>query len=345
VIPYWVLFLFPAIAVVTYPIKRSMTQKYPVMLYAFIVTLMIGTRFDVGGDWQTYLEMFHMLQYSSRGLLTTGDAGYSALSWLMGELGIGIYGINLFCGAIFMAGLAAFSLRTPLPWVAVLVAVPYLIIVVAMGYTRQSAAIGFEFFALLALSQKKLWHFYAYVLLAALFHKTAVVLALLGLFSSSNRFSLVQIISGLLIVYFSLQAFLADYYEALMVNYVGAKMQSSGGLVRVLMNALPAVIILLYHRRWKHKFGLDFHWILFAAVAVLCLPLVMIASTAVDRMALYIVPLQLYVWAHLPILLRTPLFCHILIFYHAAILFVWLNSATHAQYWLPYQSIIFVDTF
>lgn len=62
-------------------------------------------------------------------------------------------------------------------------------------------------------------------------------------------------------------------------------------------------------------------------------------STALDRMALYFIPLQLVVFSYLPSLLKgsKQTWTFLIILYYALILFVWINFAKHAQYWLPYQ--------
>ncbi|MDX8393340.1 MAG: EpsG family protein, partial [Mariprofundales bacterium] len=125
-------------------------------------------------------------------------------------------------------------------------------------------------------------------------------------------------------------------------NYVDAQMQSSGALIRVVMNALPAIIFIVYYQRWKKTVHIDSYWPIIAIVAIICLPLVSMASTAVDRMALYVIPLQLYVWSYLPVVLRNLNIRIAIIAYHAAVMFVWLNYATHAKYWLPYQNVLFV---
>jgi hypothetical protein len=62
---------------------------------------------------------------------------------------------------------------------------------------------------------------------------------------------------------------------------------------------------------------------------------------AVDRLALYLIPLQLFVFARLPLALG-PTFGYgaiiwAVILYYALVLYVWLNFATHAFAWLPYQ--------
>ena len=50
-----------------------------------------------------------------------------------------------------------------------------LVVVVAMGFTRQAAAIGFLMLAFAAFSEKSLVRFLIFVALATTFHKTAVI--------------------------------------------------------------------------------------------------------------------------------------------------------------------------
>jgi hypothetical protein len=62
------------------------------------------------------------------------------------------------------------------------------------------------------------------------------------------------------------------------------------------------------------------------------------SSTAIDRLALYIIPLQLAVLSRLPIAFnRSGSLRLVIMAYSAGVLFVWLNFAKHAEYWLPYQ--------
>jgi hypothetical protein len=66
------------------------------------------------------------------------------------------------------------------------------------------------------------------------------------------------------------------------------------------------------------------------------------SSTAVDRMGLYLIPIQLFVLSRLPdafpIMSRgvNPATLAVIL-YSAAVQFVWLNFAAHARYWIPYQ--------
>jgi hypothetical protein len=69
------------------------------------------------------------------------------------------------------------------------------------------------------------------------------------------------------------------------------------------------------------------------------------SSTIVDRLALYLIPIQLLVFGNLPsALARQPAEARLIstagIAYFAAVQFVWLNYADNASVWLPYQSLL-----
>jgi len=119
---------------------------------------------------------------------------------------------------------------------------------------------------------------------------------------------------------------------------------SEGGEVRVWMNALPAAALLALARGWHRHWPDPGHWRWIALLAIACLFFVGTASTAVDRVALYFSPLQVYVWSRFPLLfrdraIRTGIVAGICVCY-AAVMWVWLNLAIHAHWWIPYRNIL-----
>ena len=71
-------------------------------------------------------------------------------------------------------------------------------------------------------------------------------------------------------------------------------------------------------------------------------------SSAIDRVALYMIPLQMLVFSYLPDIFGKKNARHrwimiLIILYYTFVLFVWLNFATHSWYWLPYENLIFSD--
>ena len=131
-----------------------------------------------------------------------------------------------------------------------------------------------------------------------------------------------------------------------MAGYIETGYSSSGAAVRIAMNALPAFLYLLFRSRLKlgddERRFLDV--LALVALAFVGLLNVSPSSTAVDRMALYIIPIQLLVLGRLPLALaRTTGYYNLLaagiVAYSAAVMIVWLNFADDASAWVPYSLI------
>jgi hypothetical protein len=106
----------------------------------------------------------------------------------------------------------------------------------------------------------------------------------------------------------------------------------------------PAILFLLYHKRFILSEQTKKVWRNFALASLFALVLLGLttATTAVDRLALYLIPLQMFVLARMPVAFGTRggtngMLVAFVIVYSATIQLVWLNYATHASSWVPYQ--------
>lgn len=339
---FWLMFLIPAWAVLTprrLPPNQATAAWWAV---GALFALMIGFRHEVGGDWFNYLRHFQSTaEMSFKQAMEHGDPGHYLVNWLVARAGGTVHWVNFFYGVVLMWGTVVFCRRQPWPWLALLVAVPYLLVVVGMGYSRQAMALGFAMLGLVALGDHRIRVFVVFIALGALFHKSAVLLLPIAALSASrNRFMNAGLVGVTFVVLF--QLLVSQEADNLVTQYIEYRMQSQGAKIRVLMNAIPAVLLLLYGKRLVPDAQERKLWTIIALLALLCLPLVSMFSTAVDRVALYLIPLQLFVFARIPLLacdnirLRTLLVLGV-VGYYATVLFVWLNFANHSQYWLPYQ--------
>ncbi len=340
-LPYWLFFLLP-LGGLLFNRPMNVRSKYWAWCAVWLFfALAIGTRYQVGGDWGAYLRMLDLQGSRSLGNIFSGeDAGYYLLCWLVERAGGSIFWVNTVCGMIVMTGVVRFCRSLPLPWLALLVSVPYLIIVVGMGYTRQSAALGFIMLGLASLSNQSMRWFVFWTVLGATFHKSAVLmLPVAALASTANRFW-----SFLWVSVISLAAaylFVLDSASRLWTSYVEADYQSEGGMIRVLMNAVPATLFLLLSRRMQLSEAEQKLWLWMSVLSLACIPLVVLSSTATDRVALYLIPIQLFVFAHLPSITKEPRWraaiALAVVCYYAVVQFVWLVFATHSKYWVPYR--------
>lgn len=346
-LPYWFLFLLPAWLAITRlrPVQTQTTRWPGYWLVAFVVlVLMIGLRHEVGGDWANYANNLRDAAYDSlQQALAQNDPAYRLLEWVATRIDLGTYFVNTVCAALFTWGLVVFCRAQPRPWLALAVAVPYLVTVVAMGYTRQGTAIGLAMLGLAALSDRKILRFVMFAALAAAFHKSAVILMPLAVLAGTRHRLWTALWVGLssLLIYVLL---LQTSVDTLTENYIGGQYDSSGAAIRVSMNAVPAGLFLLFRRRFvmPQADRVFWTWMSLVALGFVGLLAVSPSSTAVDRLALYWIPLQLFVLSRLPNALgkrdgRNALWVCAVVAYSAAVLFVWLFFAIHAKYWLPYQ--------
>jgi len=341
---YWLLFAIPAFATFTSDQRFAGAKREGWIIVWAVFVLAIGYRREIGCDWEPYVYLLEL----TRGMHITEtwqiiDPGYATIDWFVGNvLDSDIFAVNLISGAIFVTGLIAFVRQQPSPSLALAVSVPYLVVVVAMGYTRQSIALGLIFWGLARLLDKPAWQYVVIVCLASFFHKTALLMLPIGLVAAS-RSQLAKALAISLLGVVLTYVLLSEHYESLWLHYVEEEMESEGGAIRVWMNALPTIFMLAVWKRWKERYSDYRVWFWIGMMSLLCVPLVSLASTAVDRVALYFTPIQLVVLSRLPELVRNefmrPVWRFAGIALYATVLWVWLTRSIHADLcWLPYQT-------
>lgn len=354
---YWIMFSIPAFfaLIAKKRMPNPVTGKYrasvdlAILIWIIILSILIGLRHEVGGDWVNYLLKFEFLDglaFQNIFERALDDPLYNSLNWISSNLSWGIYGVNFLCALIFSYGLGVFCKKLPRPWLGLTVAVPYLIIVVAMGYTRQSLALGLVMIGLAALCDQKIRKFVIYIIFAATAHKSAILmLPIAGLAASRNRFSILMWMG--VIGLFGYFIFLADSMDFFIYGYIELDYQSQGALVRLSMNALPSFILLLFFRRFKFPPGEKRLWFWFALISIGLFGLFFIfpSSSALDRAALYMLPIQIVAFSYFPDIfskdrLISAFFILLIILYYGLVQFIWLNYAVNSWAWLPYKNII-----
>lgn len=324
--------------------SRLLVLSWWLILISF--SLFVGLRSEIGADWSAYLQIFSDIQsLSFWDSLTIGDPGYSALNWSIGQLGGNIYFLNVICAFIVISGIVSFARHQPWPEMAFLSAVPYLITVVAMGYTRQSVAIGCFLLMLTSLQNNKPGRALFWWITAILFHKTAIVLVIVWLLTAVRM----AWKSAYLILSFSaFFCFLFLFQESIGAKidpYIVDQMESSGAGIRLLVLLVVGGILFL---KRKTLFANDENrriWLLFSLTPFICLPFWGLFSTFIDRMLLYIYPIILVFWGRLPLLFRfarsqlIATFLNVVV--QAGLLFGWLCFANYRDFWVPYKMAFF----
>ena len=118
-------------------------ENYLQIIFILFFIIIVGFRYKVGSDWNTYNDIFEQNITSK-----SYEFGYVYFIWLSNIFNTQIWGLNLFAALVFFIGYYSLFKNEKYFWFSLNLAIPYLIFIVAMGYTRQSISIGFGMFLL-----------------------------------------------------------------------------------------------------------------------------------------------------------------------------------------------------
>jgi hypothetical protein len=142
--------------------------------------------------------------------------------------------------------------------------------------------------------------------------------------------------------------FVQESIDFLIYGYLEQEYTSEGTFIRLLMNFFPALLLILFRNSFNFPPLEKRIWPWFGGLSIFFMFLFYVSpsSTAVDRMALYMLPLQLVVFSYLPDIFPgnknlAIFFKYSAVAYYALVQFVWLNYANHAGEWVPYGNFLF----
>ena len=328
------------------------------ILALIILILFIGLRYETGGDWPNYYEAVlnaYQIPFSEFFSGQSYEPLYALLNWIGANAFGGLFLVNSVCASIFSFSLIRFCRHQPHPWLALTLAIPYLVIVVAMGYTRQSVAIAFLMHAFLSVQFGKNLEYILLIAVASLFHRPVLVMMALLVFNSqfillniSSKF--VRLVKSVLLALAGF-GFYSAYSENLLSVVQGYEGDYSGyspqgAFLRIGITFIFAIIFLTNRKKFSLSPQDDEIWTAlcrFALLPAIALSL-SILPTLVDRFALYLLPIQLYIGSRIPctrILGISSRDWNVSIVFICFIyLFIWLNYANNSFAWLPYRNIL-----
>lgn len=341
---YWIMYLVPALFSINYILNREL--KISGLKFLIIaILLIIGTR-ENGGDYETYKEAFDLLRGEDlKNSIGKNELIYGTLIWITHYLNFGFEFIIFVTSLIFSISLYKFIEYEPNPSLMLAIAVPYLIIVVAIGYIRQGVSIALIMLALNSIKQKKSFSSLLFILLAGGFHLTSLIGLLLLRHTFQFRqkskkiiFHVLIILGGSLAIYNILFEEITNYYR----NYIDIEhYESSGAIPRLLLNCIAAFAYFWKRKKWS---PIDKNlWGDFSYASIGCLVIGFFSSTAADRLGLYLIPLQMIAFGRL-ISYETEskkqiLYLSGVLFGYGLLLGLWLNLGSFTEeLWLPYKS-------
>lgn len=352
---YIIIYLF--ILIIAFAAKRFKFKKdldvFCTSLLFLLLLVFIGLRHEVGGDWSSYLYWYNAIRdkgfdFSVYGLLFS-DFGYNLANWISAKLNLGIYLVNTICGFIYLYGLFKFSTFFKREkYDVLLIAYPYLTMIVATGYTRQSAALGLVFLSLYFFLTNRYILSYLPAFAALFFHKSSAIfllfLVLVTPWRKRNPFALLMIVV-------SLAGLFALGYQEIFMRfysfYVESQMESEGGTLRAIMNFIPAAGFLFTRRYWNKLLDSEQLkvWFVISIIVLVLSSFAILKLTFGDRLLLYFSVIQFLFFVWIEKLFREKetkamIYFAIIMIYTAALL-VWLLFAKHREAWIPYSNLVF----
>lgn len=348
---YFIIFFFVALQAMIFeskPLRKTerlfTSQWLPRWFFTFIFfTIIIGLRHEVGGDWFSYLaDLENSNQKTLSDIFFSSQSIYLFIK-IFSSFFDSIYIMNSILAICFTYGLFIFCRYQPRPWLALLISLSYLIIVVAMGYSRQAASIGFFMIALTHLERGTKASFLLWCFLAILIHNSALIFAPMIIFLHVTRIS--YLIGALLISFIGIYfIFSSDILSDVLIGFIGAEYNSAGAGIRLAMNGIAAFLFLVLKNRFMLTEYQNKVWTWFSIYCFLLITLLFIipSSTIIDRLGLFWIPLQIFVFSRLPDVLGSSVaskffFVVLIIFFYFLILYVWLVYSDNSFAWIPYQ--------
>ena len=268
-------------------------ERHSYVLVWIALVLFLGLRREVGGDWDNYLVMFMRARiYGLPEALTLADPGYMLLSVIVARSGLSLPVVNLACAALFVTGLLAFVRVQPRPALALLVAIPFLVVIGGLATTRQAVAVGLLMWALAHYSSGARRRPAAMLVAAFLFHWTAIVLLPLVLVMRVRRIPirLIIVAGGILGAGLALAVATLPFLQ-------GRYGYSGGAAFRGSLTLLAILVLLAGWRRLDLDDQARRIAAFLTALGLLSLCLIPVFATAGDRLGMYVVPLQMLVFS------------------------------------------------
>nr|WP_277870224.1 EpsG family protein [Vibrio breoganii] len=329
----------------------KIAHKYLWTLFTLLLMILIGFKYRMGPDWHSYVDMYARASESDVGiqdiLYINRDVGFAFLNFLAAKYitgDLGLLAVNVFCGVIFISAILKFCNYYKMNKLAVSICLPYLIFVIGIGYQRQALAISLFMLGLVFFFEGKIYKYLFILIIAALFHKTAILLAPLILFNEAKANKLLITLVLLLAMIGIYEVLISNSMDLMVRSYIDRERESRGAWIRIIILIVPAILFFVFNKNYKKVMEVnEFSLTKWFCAAIVCLPLFMsISSTAVDRVSLYFIPVQVIVFCRFIDLFSTNasryLFTLITYLGFGAFLIVWFSLSNYSWAWIPYRT-------
>ncbi len=309
----------------------------------------MGLRHNVGADWYTYNfyynncnNPFIISNFSINSVITfiISEPIYHSINFLACKFNLGVHLVNFISAILAITPLFYIASKQRDKFLIPVLSFSYFIVVICMGYTRQSMAIGFVLIAVYFWTDQKFYKYLLFSTLAFLSHKSAILIFGLTLIYTANYLILFSLFIISIIVFLFFNQIIFSKF----ITYYG-QMYSSGTLIRLFINIIPYLIVIQFmnkHFRPREIFILNTFGII-NIIGVISLLFYPILSTIIDRLSLYTIYSQFFILSNLSFMSKNKeykIIKIIVILLYFIYLSVWLTFSNNAHSWIPYENLI-----
>lgn len=175
---YWLLVILVLFSFLDYSNKYNFIFKLIVFL---CLVLLAGSRLETGNDWGNYLYFFEHLDigenFYSLSLISKFEPGYTFLNLVVKYIGGSLNEVFLFASFITI-GIISISIRkyTQFWFIPILLYLRYSYLQANMMFVRQGIAVAIFVYALQFIQKREKWKYFSLILIASLFHISALML-------------------------------------------------------------------------------------------------------------------------------------------------------------------------
>ena len=322
------------------------------ILFISILSIYIGLRDEVGGDWGTYYESYYVdklnLSYKDYlfNYLLVKDPLFHLINFLGAKIFESYYVVNFILAFLFSYCLVQFSFSLSKPFLALLISSPVLITVVAMGYHRQALSVAFFMLGLLYLNKNSFIKYSLFIFIGTMFHFSGFFLFIFEIFIN-KKINLLKVIFVVLIIFISVFVFIGTEIIFISLGRYLNSYNSSGATLRLFMSLIPSLIFLFFYKKFKFDFNENLLKSLsYFTIFLFFLMLVLNSSAIIDRFGIYLIPLQMIIWSNFINLFENKKNSNNFIFYfislaYFVVLILWIHFGDYSMWWLPYNNIIY----
>ena len=354
-LPYHLIFLLSFISIFN-QIKFSKNIKsFFYLIIIFLLSIFVGLRHEVGGDWINYqLSYSYITKQNFYEFITSplnyNEFGYKLIILLSNTLSNKYFFhiSNYISALIFVFFFINFLKHFTYKSLIFFFSIPYLIIVVSMGYTRQSIAVGFLLLGLLYINKDKDIKFIFIILLGSMFHKT-ILFGLSFLIIKHLNFKKYNIYLILLLIFFILVPLYTSTFIELASNFLSEKkIQTSGAKIRLFINLLIAIVYFYIRKDWNNNFYnkriMDYSMFLMVIFFFITFFLEGPIISGLDRISVYLFPFNLIVISNFMTRVKSNnqklFFSFIIILFSYLFFLIWAYYGSYSHFWFPYQNLL-----